>query len=232
MSATIIVHHCLHPPLLLSSTATVFHHCSHHRHSTVSAISCHPLSSFPVIVRRPILRAVVICHGCHPPLPLLSAAAATFPPCSHHCHFAVSAVSCCPLSSFPTVVCRPISHAVIVCHRCCPPPLSSTVTVVIRRCHLPLPQPSSPLHRLHCTSCHCWHCSSVAKPATIVTSHLLVPRLLPAALVISFPNQLPFFPVELCLSSLLPLDVDCCVVNESHVRIKPQQVICDGVKVP
>jgi hypothetical protein len=64
------------PPLLSSSTTTVFrcrYLCrSHHRQSAVSAISCRQLLSFPVIVRRPILQAVIICHRHHPP-PLSSA---------------------------------------------------------------------------------------------------------------------------------------------------------------
>jgi hypothetical protein len=68
--------------------------------------------------------------------------------------------------------------------------------------------------------------------AAIVTSHLLVPPLLPAALLIFFPNQPPFVAVELCLSSLLPFDVDCCVVNKSLIWTRPQQVNCDGVNVP
>ncbi len=33
-----------------------------------AVVVCHQFSSFPLIVRRPILRAVIICHLCRPPL--------------------------------------------------------------------------------------------------------------------------------------------------------------------
>jgi hypothetical protein len=50
----------LGPPLPSSSAAAVFRCRSHHRHSAVSAVSCHPLSSFLVIVRCLILHAIVV----------------------------------------------------------------------------------------------------------------------------------------------------------------------------
>jgi hypothetical protein len=57
--------------------------------------------------------------------------------------------------------------------------------------------------------------------------------LLPAALVTSFPNQPLLIAVELQLSYLLPLDVDCCIVGDkSPVWISPQQVICGDINVP
>jgi hypothetical protein len=49
--------------------------------------------------------------------------------------------------------------------------------------------------------------------AAIVTSHPPVLPTLTAALVTSFPNQPLLVAVELHLSCLLPLDVDCCVVG-------------------
>ncbi len=45
----------------------------------------------------------------------------------------VSAISHRPLLSFPFVVCRPISHAVVI-HRCCCPPLPSLSATVVFRC--------------------------------------------------------------------------------------------------
>ncbi len=107
-----------------------------------------PLPTFPVVVRRSILRAIVI--RCRRPPPL-SAAIAVFR-CrhlcrSHHRHSAVSTVSRCPLSSFPftVIVCRPISRAVVIRRRPRPPPSLSAVAVVGRRRGLPPSQPSSPL---------------------------------------------------------------------------------------
>jgi hypothetical protein len=105
-----------------------------------------PLPTFPVVVRRPISRAIVV--RCLRPPPS-SAAIAVFR-CrhlrrSHHCHSAVSAVSRHPLSSFPIIVRRTISGAVVIRRRRRPPPSSSAVAVVVRRCGLPPSQPSSPL---------------------------------------------------------------------------------------
>ncbi len=59
-------------------------------------------------------------------------------------------------------------------------------------------------------------------------------QLLPAALVISSPNQPLLVAVELRLSYLLPLlDVDCCVVgNKSCIQTSPQQVICGDINIP
>ena len=108
-----------------------------------------PLPTFPVKVRRPISRAVVVrCR--RPPPSLLSSTAAVFR-CrhlrrSHHRHSAVSAVAHRPLSSFPVIVRRPISRVVIICRRRRPPPSSSSaVAVVVRHRGLPPSQPSSPL---------------------------------------------------------------------------------------
>ncbi len=70
---------------------------------------------------------VVRCYCC-PPSPSLSAAA-VFHRCSHHHHSAVSAVSHCPLSSFPIAVRRPITRVVVVRHHRHPPPSSFTITI-------------------------------------------------------------------------------------------------------
>ncbi len=102
-----------------------------------AVVVCHPLSSFPLVVRHPILHAVVVHHLCCPPLssstvtivvvccrllPLLSLP------------LRVSAVSRCLLLSFPFVLCRPISHAIVVhCCRC--PPLPSSSAAAILCCH-------------------------------------------------------------------------------------------------
>ncbi len=75
-----------------------------------------------------------------------------------------------PLPTFPVVVRRPISHAIVV--RCCrPPPSSAAITVVVRRCCLSLPpslpQLSLPLRCLR-------HCSP---PALILPRHSPLPDL-------------------------------------------------------
>jgi hypothetical protein len=121
---------CCHrpPPRPSLFAATIFRHRSHHRHSAVSAFSCHPLLSFPVVVRRPILHDVFFRRYCCPPLLSLSTAA-VFHCHSHHHHSAVSAVSHRPLLSFSIAVRRPILHVVVVCQRHHPLPLSSTIAV-------------------------------------------------------------------------------------------------------
>ncbi len=57
-------------------------------------------------------------------------------------------------------------------------------------------------------------------------------QLLPAALIIYFPNQPLLVAVELRLSYLFPLDVDCCIVGnkslsyaESVARTKKLRVV-------
>ncbi len=72
-SSSAAVVHRRRPPLSLLLSAAAVYPCrhlrrSHHRHTAVSAVSCRPLSSFPVIVRRPISRAVDIRRCRHPPL--------------------------------------------------------------------------------------------------------------------------------------------------------------------
>jgi hypothetical protein len=128
-SAAFVVRRCCCPRLPpLSATAIVVRRRHHHCHSAVSAFSCCPLLSFPILVCRPILHTIVFgCYHCLP-LPLLSAAA-IFHCCSHHHHSTVSAVSHCPLSSFPIAVRHPILLVVIVCHSHHPPPLLSNVPV-------------------------------------------------------------------------------------------------------
>jgi hypothetical protein len=70
----IVIRRCRCPPLPSSSAVTIFHHRSHHHHSAVFAISHRLLLSFPIAVRRPITRVVVIRHRRHLP-PSLSAVA-------------------------------------------------------------------------------------------------------------------------------------------------------------
>ncbi len=96
----------------------------------------------------PSLSAAVIRRR-RPP-PLLSLSAATVFRCrhlsrSHHRHSAVSAVSHHPLSSFPIIIRRPISRAIVIRQRRRPPPSSSAVAVVVHRRGLPPLQPSLPL---------------------------------------------------------------------------------------
>jgi hypothetical protein len=98
-----------------------------------AARSCVPSSSTAVVRRH------------RPPLSLLLSAAAIYR-CrhlchSHHRHSAVSAVSHPPLLSFPVIVRRPISQAVIIRRRPRTPP-SSYATVVVRR-HRRCPPPRS-----------------------------------------------------------------------------------------
>jgi hypothetical protein len=167
LHAVIIRCRCL-PPLPLSSAAAVFHchHlcCSHHHHSTVSAVSCRPISSFPIIVRRPILQAIVIRHRCHPPS--LSSAVSVVVCHRHLPPLQPSLPLHCiwhhlPLLSLPH--CSPPPNLACLC---CPPPQSSSAPVVV--CHRPLclPTPSSiaaaiiatppspPWRRLHCRHRH------------------------------------------------------------------------------
>ena len=127
-------HRCHHPPSPLSLSASIV---IHRRHLPplkpslplrVSTVSCRPLLSVPFVVRHPISHAVVV-HRCRCLPSPLSSVAAIFRHCSHHHHSAVSAVSHCPLLSFPIAVCcPPPNHA---CRR--RPPPSSSATVVVRR---------------------------------------------------------------------------------------------------
>jgi hypothetical protein len=115
---------------------------------------------------------------------------------------------------------------------------SSSATVVI--CHHPCP----PLPNLGSSSLLTEHVDCCVMLTLLVCGRALLPplsplihqccRLSPAALVTSFPNQPLLVAVELRLSSLLPLDVDCCIVGDtSHIiRTSPQQVICGGINVP
>jgi hypothetical protein len=149
-----------------------------------AVVVCCPLSSFALVVHRLILRAVVICRLCCPPLSLSTLAAiacSLHPPqpppllsattvgirrtifCrhSHHRHSAVSAVSCRPLLSFPIIVRCPILHAVVVLHCRCPPlPLLSATTV------------------FHTTAIITTHClRHLSPPALVLPHHSLPPNL-------------------------------------------------------
>jgi hypothetical protein len=131
LSSAAIVRHRRLLPLLLSFAAAVFrcrHLCrSHHCHSTVSAIAHRPLLSFPVRVRRPILRAIVICRRCHLP-PLLSTIAIVVRRCGLPPSQPSLPLSCLwcllPPSSLPH--CCPPPN--LVCLRC-PPPTAATAVV-------------------------------------------------------------------------------------------------------
>jgi hypothetical protein len=70
----VVVRCCCCPPSPSSSAAAVFRRHSHHRHSPVSAVSHHPLLSFPIAVRPSITHVLVICHLHHLPLPLSAVA--------------------------------------------------------------------------------------------------------------------------------------------------------------
>jgi hypothetical protein len=121
-SAAVVIRRCrCHcPPPSLSTAANILPpqpSLPHH----VSAISCRPLLSFPFVVCRPILHAVVIRRCLWSPLPPLSPAA-VFRRRSHHRHSTIPAVSHCLLSSFPIAVCCPIMRVVVICHHRHPPP--------------------------------------------------------------------------------------------------------------
>ncbi len=131
-SAAFLVHRCHCLPAL--SPAAVVIHCCHlllpqpPSPLLVSAVSRCPLLSIPFVVRHLILHAAVICCCCCPPLPL-SSTAAVFRRRSHNHHSTVSTVSNRLLSSLPIAVRRPITHDLIVCNRCQPPPLLSTIAI-------------------------------------------------------------------------------------------------------
>jgi hypothetical protein len=125
-SAAVIVRRrrcCPLPPSL--STAAIFRRHSHHCHSAVSAFSRRPLLSFPIVVRRLVLHAIVFCHYRCPPLPS-SSAAAVFHRHSHHHHSAVSAVSHRPSSPSPS---QSVAQS-------CMSSSSTTVVIRHRRCAL------------------------------------------------------------------------------------------------
>jgi hypothetical protein len=124
----IITHHrhCHLPPPC--SVAAMFCRRSHHPLFAVSAFSRRPLFSFPILVRRPILHAVVFRSYCCLPSPS-SSTAAVFHRHSHHHHSGVSAISHCPLLSFSIAVCCPFLHFVAIPHRRHLLPPSSAIAV-------------------------------------------------------------------------------------------------------
>ncbi len=111
-----------------------------------------PLPTFPVVVRRPILRAIVVRCRCPPPSSATIAVVVRrrcllLPPslpqpssplrCLRHLLPPALVLSChSPLPDLASLVIRR--------HRR-PPPLSSGVAVIVRRRDLPPSQPSSPL---------------------------------------------------------------------------------------
>jgi hypothetical protein len=113
-----------------------------------------PLSSFPLVVHRPILRTVVV-RRLHP-LPLLSSTVAVVVVCRHRCPpppssavAAVIATLClCLQCLLPPALVLPLCSLRPNLACCCCPPLSLSAFAVVV-CHqlLPPPQPSSPLHR-------------------------------------------------------------------------------------
>jgi hypothetical protein len=129
LSAAVVVRHCRCRPPPPSLFATTFFRChSHQCHFAASAFSCHPLSSFPVVVRRLILHDVGFHRYCC--LPSALTAAAVFHRHSHHHHSAVLPVSHCPLSSFSTAVRRPILHVVVIRQHRHPLPSLSAVALL------------------------------------------------------------------------------------------------------
>jgi hypothetical protein len=111
-----------------------------------------PLPTFPVLVRRPILRAVVA--RCHCPPPSSATIAVVVPrrclPLPPSLPQPSSPLRCLRHLLPPTLVlpCHspPPNLASLIIRRCHhPPPLSSGIAVVVRRRGLPPLQPSSPL---------------------------------------------------------------------------------------
>ncbi len=162
------------------------HRRSHHRHSAVSAFSCRPLFSFPVLVCCPILHAVVFRSYHYLPLPS-SSATAVFHRHSHHHQSAFSAISHCPLLSFSIAVRHPNSRVVLIRHRRHPlPPLSAIAVPPL----LVLPP-----------TLRCW----LLHYADVVT-HLW--QSLVAAIITSHPPVLPTFAFSPC--PLLPQSTSAC----------------------
>ncbi len=189
-----------------------------------NAIVCCLLLSFPIIVCHPILRAIVVRCCRLPPLPSLSAAA-IFHRRSHHCHSAVSAVTCRLLLSFPVVVRCPILRAIVICHGNCLPGLLSAVAAVVCCHRLPPLQPLLPLCCLRHLSpptlvlpCRspppnlvCPHCLPPSLSTTIVNHHCRrrppLPSSATAAIITTPPSPLCLLPLPMslvCGSALLP----------------------------
>jgi hypothetical protein len=75
----------------------------------------------------------------------------------------------------------------------------------------------------HADVAHLWQ----SLVADIATSHLPVLLTLTSSSCHPLPQSALLVAVELRLSSLLPLDDDCCIVdNKKDVQTSPQQVIC------
>jgi hypothetical protein len=136
-------------------------------------IICRPLFSFPIIVHRPILRAIVVCCHHYPP-PLSSATAIVV-----HCR----SPFLLPLLSAALVIRRhhcspplPSSAAVVICCHCCLPPLLSAVVVVIHsRCrHPPLSSFAAVVICRHC--CHP-PLPSLSAASAIIATLLSLPSL-------------------------------------------------------
>jgi hypothetical protein len=124
-----------------------------------AVVICRPLSSFPFVVRLPILSAVIVRRCRRPPSPLLSLAFTAVvirrhrhPPPPSSASVAIIATPCLRRLLPPTLV-RPLRSLPPDLACCCRPPLSlSAFAVVVCRRHLLPPQPSSPLHCLRCLS--------------------------------------------------------------------------------
>ncbi len=104
-----------------------------------------------------------------------------------------AAQSCVPLSSDTFVVCS--------CH-CLPSPLLSTTAKVIRRCHLPPPQPSLPLRCLY----------HLLPPALVLPGCSLLPLILHAVVICHRRGPpLPSFPATAIINTpLSPLSLTAC----------------------
>jgi hypothetical protein len=180
-------------------------------------------SSFPLVVSRPILSAIVVrcCHCL--PSPLSLSVVTLVVACHCHCHCLPSPL----LSSTAIVVLR---------HHLPPPQVSSPlrVSVIICHCHLlPLPLSSSAIAIVVFCLHRCCCLPPLSSTATIFRlpshhPHSVSPLSLTARSRPS-PSQSA---TQSCMSlssavAVPPLiHVDCWIV--SHAGL-PQQVICDGI---
>jgi hypothetical protein len=155
-----------------------------------AVIVLRPLPTFPVLVRRPILHAVVV--RCRRPPPSSTTIAVVtrrrcllLPPSLPQ----PSSPLCCLCHLLPPALVLP-SHSrppdlasLIIRRRHCPPPLSSGVAVIVHHRHLPPSQPSSPLSCLrhlssplslpHCSlppKLACLRCPPSTITAAVITS--------------------------------------------------------------
>jgi hypothetical protein len=151
-----------------------------------AVIVLRPLLTFPVVVCRPILCAVVLCC-CRPPpssttiafvvcrccLLLLPSLPQPSSPLRCLCHLLPPALVL-PRHSPP-----PNLASLVICHRRRPPPLSSGIAVIVRHRGLPPSQPSLPL------SCLQHHSSPSSLPHCSLPPELACPRCPPPTVTVS-----------------------------------------------